>query len=370
MFDAIDIAFGRPWRDLDLSTLQAFFAAPPHERLHWDAKQDPQDEKKLKELIWRHCCGFANASGGALVIGVEEDQATDGWRLRGLRLKPRVDPPDWVSSIVRVLEPVPVFDVRMFSLSSGAILLVIGVEPIATPPCTTPDGVVHQRQGNQTVKLKGPEIRRLAREGAAVRSAMRRAAKKLSRDIASVPVLSFGVALATLSRPDDVSVFKDATRSTIRAAIEQILRPQYPDGTFVALNHHSGPPLDPPAPATGIRVDNHSWIVSVHPQRQTTGVMALGRADAWIPPLDSGPEEFLRWVRVARDIVVATEQALGTTEGTPCYIAISKVRGGVRRLARQDAYATVVDDRGLGYAESGWTSWLRSQFGRLLSEFA
>jgi hypothetical protein len=210
---------------------------------------------------------------------------------------------------------------------------------------------------------------RPASEGAA-RSAMRRAAVARSRElIEKLPLVSFGVALATQSRPRDVSVFKDTIRATIRAAIKEILRLEYPAGKFVDLDYRGRHPQAPESWTGVVANDNFSWFISVHPQQQTTGVYALGRADWWIPPLDSGPEEFIHWVRVARDVAVAAELALGTPEGSPCYIAISKVRISAGRLPKRDAYATVVDDRGLRYAEPGWTAWLRSELGLLLPEF-
>jgi hypothetical protein len=183
-----------------------------------------------------------------------------------------------------------------------------------------------------------------------------------------LPLECFGVALATRSRPRDILVFKEVTRATIRTAMEETLRPEYAAGKFEALEYGMHP-RDAPESWTGVEVnDMHRWFVSVHPDRQTTGVYAIGRPGSGMPPFDSGPEGFFHWVWVARNVAVATELALGTPVGSPCYIAVSKKRS-VRRLPKKDAYVTLVDDTRLRYAEPVWTAWLQSELERVLPEF-
>ena len=71
-------------------------------------------------MIWKFGSGFANENGGFLVLGAAE--TGDGaWEPSGVNLPKRVrEPHDWVSSIVRGLNPPPPFDVKHLRSASAS----------------------------------------------------------------------------------------------------------------------------------------------------------------------------------------------------------------------------------------------------------
>jgi hypothetical protein len=363
VFDVAHAVFATPWAQFDLPSLEAFLAGAPHEDLFWDAKQAPATKEELKKLIHRHVCGFANASGGCLILGAAE-QPGGTWKLDGIPLSMR-EPADWVTSIVRLLRPVPVFDVQAFSLPSGNHALVIVCDRGAIPPCESPDGSVHQRQGNQTVLLKGRDIAALSRTGATARARLKANASRSAREAAYSPLVHFGFACATGERPAEESVYSHISRTAVRSALKEKLVEHYGgDARISDLETYSTHEVD--SMVTRVSVDQHVWVVEINPERRTSSAIVDGRPPRWASGAEN-IDEILQSLSIARDVAIASERSLGTPAQSPISIGIATRRPGVSPISRRAGdYLVVTQGAALGPAGPEWDAWVRADFIRLL----
>ena len=114
--------------------------------------------KELKNKLTYAVSGFANSGGGCFVVGVDRNGNADN----GLPLKiERQDLRDWVDQIIKEVEPVPQYEIKLIENSEGrgvinrdSAVLVVAVHESHVGPHMAPDNHYYIRAGAHTVKAK------------------------------------------------------------------------------------------------------------------------------------------------------------------------------------------------------------------------
>ncbi len=149
--DLSQILFGVPWEEVDPGQLAEFLKDAGEEGLYWEAKSEP-----TVHLIRKAVCGFANTERGGFVLLGVSGSVQDGWELEGFESKSG-EPGHWVGQIVQAgVSPTPTYDIHSFSVNEGRALVVIGVDPVAVPPCITNAGQVYERTSRETIPVTDP----------------------------------------------------------------------------------------------------------------------------------------------------------------------------------------------------------------------
>jgi hypothetical protein len=152
MIEVFDVT----WSDLTLSALKAFLADADEESVTWEAKADDQKRPLHSGSIRKAACGFANQIGGFLIIGAR--RGDDGrWQLPGIK-RPDREPELWIGKLLRALSPTPGFDTKAWTVDDDRLVLVVRVQPVAAPPCMTPDGRVYERVSGETLPVEDPAL--------------------------------------------------------------------------------------------------------------------------------------------------------------------------------------------------------------------
>jgi Putative DNA-binding domain len=100
--------------------------------------------------------GFANASGGWLLLGVDDDGAVVGWQPAG-----RAHFRDWLRDVLdNHLDPVPHFDADTFDLD-GTQIGIVRVPRSVSAPHFMPTGEVYERRNGQTRRASAARVREL-----------------------------------------------------------------------------------------------------------------------------------------------------------------------------------------------------------------
>lgn len=184
--------FGASWDALTLARLRAFLATRPPERAVWEAKSQGT-KGQLAEFVRKEVCGFANRQGGYLLVGAHEFH-DGGWTLSGVRL-PRVrELHDWIASLLRELQPAPLFDVHEWALDDGSKVAVIQIEAADLRPVSY-NATVYLRHGSQTIRADGNAIRRLAADGERAEKRLLKAARDDAKRSIDQLFTPFGVAI-------------------------------------------------------------------------------------------------------------------------------------------------------------------------------
>ena len=210
--------FDEPWETLSLESVRRFLADAGDEGLLWEAKgPEPNGGPVRANSIYKALSGFANSSGGYLLLGVgrrkEGGKEVGSWLLPGLVFPG--EPKTWARSIINAevgLAPIPVNDVAAFPVpiendaddsavtdpaSSDAeapprYVVVVRVEPVPVPPCVTKNGSVFVRVSGQTKPVTDPRVLMdLVHKGENARTiaadAALRAAKRVLAESAVLP---------------------------------------------------------------------------------------------------------------------------------------------------------------------------------------
>lgn len=108
-------------------------------------------------------CGLANQRGGFFVVGVRRERGR--WIADGVDFGGE-EPTVWLSGVIaRGVDPVPLFDVKTWSVKDGKHVAVVSVDPIAVPPCVTSAGQVYERLPGRTEPASAETLTRLIRRG-------------------------------------------------------------------------------------------------------------------------------------------------------------------------------------------------------------
>ena len=124
------------------------------ENQSFDRKSARKDTKEIS----RHICAFANASGGKLVIGIEDDGEITGFKRNGAH-----DIEDFKQSPLVCCEPVPVVKASEIPVvnSRGEDDLILVLDISASTDhviARRSDGAVFLRQGDNSVVLNHDQI--------------------------------------------------------------------------------------------------------------------------------------------------------------------------------------------------------------------
>jgi len=234
MIDLFDVA----WPETELEHVERFLADADSEGVTWEAKADDKRSPLRPDSIRKAVCGFANQIGGYLILGARKSD-DGGWELPGLRIT--ADEPDvWIGQVLRGLRPTPRFAVKTWVRSEGRAAAVILVEPVAEPPCMTPQGRVYERVTGETLPVDDPALLdRLFRQGADARARIAalapRAAERALEGSGWTFQKSVGisVALAPLGREtEDISsrLFTQETRQSMVEATWSLMLGLRPNG--------------------------------------------------------------------------------------------------------------------------------------------
>ncbi len=231
--------FGVPWPELRNSHVEEFLNNADEEGVNWEAKgEGPNGNRPRPESLCKAACGFANQIGGYLIVGASRKD--EKWGLDGIEV-PAEEPRLWVGQILRGLQPVPRFEVSdTFKVDGGKIALVVRVEPIAVPPCMTPQGRVYERVTGETLPVDDPALLdRLFRRGAEARARIAALAPRAAERALEASGWTFqksvgiSVALAPLGREtEDISsrLFTQETRQSMMEATWSLMLGLRPGG--------------------------------------------------------------------------------------------------------------------------------------------
>jgi len=114
---------------------------------------------KAKDII-RHIIAFANADGGQLVIGFEDDG-----QLTGFKTYAAINPSEYILAINTMTKPNPIFSTREEPIRNYQgeedIILIIDVAPSADNVIATSTGEVYLRIGDKSIKQTHEQITQL-----------------------------------------------------------------------------------------------------------------------------------------------------------------------------------------------------------------
>lgn len=124
----------------------------------FEFKSSGISDNDLKKKLSCAASGFANSGGGCFAVGIDGAGNADG----GFPLKiGKQDLRDWVDNVVRQVEPVPKYEVKLIQDATGrgiinsdlAVLLVV-IHESYSGPHMAPDHHYYIRAGAHTVKAK------------------------------------------------------------------------------------------------------------------------------------------------------------------------------------------------------------------------
>lgn len=114
---------------------------------------------KPRDII-KHIVAFANADGGKLVIGIEDDGTISGFKFQGA-----IDPDEYVLAINSMTKPNPTFKKEMKSIKNARgeddILFIIDVEPSISHVIFNSNGDCFLRIGDKSVHQTHDQISKL-----------------------------------------------------------------------------------------------------------------------------------------------------------------------------------------------------------------
>lgn len=127
------------------------------ESQYFDRKSARKDEKEIA----RHIAAFANAAGGKLVIGIEDDGEVTGFRRSGAR-----DIEHFENTAIAACVPTPIVHQERIPVINASgeedTVLVIEIEGSASHiVARASDGEVFLRQGDKSVRLNREQVRAL-----------------------------------------------------------------------------------------------------------------------------------------------------------------------------------------------------------------
>ena len=127
-------------------------------------KEDQYFDRKSARIkprdIIKHIVAFANADGGKLVIGIEDDGTISGFKFQGA-----IDPDEYVLAINSMTKPNPTFKKEMKRIKNARgeddILFIIDVEPSISHVIFNSNGDCFLRIGDKSVHQTHDQISKL-----------------------------------------------------------------------------------------------------------------------------------------------------------------------------------------------------------------
>lgn len=112
--------------------------------------------KKLDNIkIAKSISSFANTKGGWIFWGIDSDDKNKPTSLNGFDISTYRNFEDQISQIINAnISPKPYYHFKKIELENNNIILVIKVDESPTPPYITSQGVIYQRENNESKPIK------------------------------------------------------------------------------------------------------------------------------------------------------------------------------------------------------------------------
>jgi hypothetical protein len=179
----LDIFKGKGLHELRLDDVRSLLDDTRAEPLHWEAKGVELKPGEIRKQIF----GFANSHDGGYLI-LSTHISAGKWVVDGLRF-PDNDPPAWISSVARGVQPYPEgLDTHTMNVVDDQMVAVVWVPPTPTPPCNA-HGTVYERVSGKTESVREPlRLAQLFDRG----DGARKRAEVLASQIAQDAISAFG----------------------------------------------------------------------------------------------------------------------------------------------------------------------------------
>jgi hypothetical protein len=149
--------FNKDISELDRSDLQLLIDNEIAEGwyIEYKSKVPETSSGKLDNLkIVKSLSSFANTKGGWIFWGVECDKNA-ATKIVGFDISSYDNFQDQVSRIISSnVNPLPIYHFREISIDTNCIVFIIQVEESPTPPYITSQGVIYQRENNESKPVK------------------------------------------------------------------------------------------------------------------------------------------------------------------------------------------------------------------------
>lgn len=143
--------------DLDEQELQKLVDKSISEGWYIEYKSDlPKKQGKIESSkIVKSISAFANTKGGWLFYGIESDDKNIATNLCGIDFNQYNNLADQISQIISGnIAPKPIYHFKTVPLQSGNFVFIIRIEESPTPPYITSQGIIYQRENNESNPLK------------------------------------------------------------------------------------------------------------------------------------------------------------------------------------------------------------------------
>lgn len=112
--------------------------------------------KKLDNIkIAKSISSFANTKGGWIFWGIESDDKNKPISLNGFDISEYRNFEDQVSQIINSnISPKPYYHFKKVDLDNGNVILIIKIDESPTPPYITSQGIIYQRENNESKPIK------------------------------------------------------------------------------------------------------------------------------------------------------------------------------------------------------------------------
>ncbi|WP_109853443.1 helix-turn-helix domain-containing protein [Aquimarina sp. AU58] len=151
-FDKKDIS------ELNIEDLKSLLENEIGEGWYIEYKRDVPKlkSKKLDNIkIAKSISSFANTKGGWVFWGIDSDDKNKPTSLNGFDISEHRNFEDQISQIINAnISPKPYYHFKKIDLENGNIILVIKVDESPTPPYITSQGVIYQRENNESKPIK------------------------------------------------------------------------------------------------------------------------------------------------------------------------------------------------------------------------
>lgn len=149
--------FSTEIENLDEQELQKLIDNSISEGWYIEFKADiPKKNSKLDvSKIVKTISAFANTKGGWLFYGVQANDKNIATEICGINLNEYKNISDQISQIISSnIAPKPIYHFKTVPLQSGKFVFIIKIEESPIPPYITSQGVIYQRENNESNPIK------------------------------------------------------------------------------------------------------------------------------------------------------------------------------------------------------------------------
>lgn len=119
-------------------------------------REVPKINSKLDNIkIAKSVSSFANTKGGWIFYGIETDDKNKPASFCGIDIKEFKNFEDQISQVINAnISPKPYYHFKQITLENNKTVFIIKVEESPTPPYITSQGVIYQRENNESKPIK------------------------------------------------------------------------------------------------------------------------------------------------------------------------------------------------------------------------